>query len=89
MQRLKSILESSATSPKVQQLRQSTALKQVSKFISENHVPRYLLIAILTVKCFQIYEKCKVLIAVNNASVQLRHAQTQGLRKYFDSEAEF
>lgn len=39
-------------------------LKQVSRFLNDNQIPRYLVYSMITLKCFTIYDKWKQLVAL-------------------------
>ena len=43
----------------------SQAFKGFSKFMVENHAPKYILVGIITLKLVSIYDKCKTIVAVN------------------------
>ena len=38
--------------------------KQVSTFLTDNQVPRYLIYSMIVVKCYTIYDKWKQLVAL-------------------------
>ena len=39
--------------------------KQVKEFIKDNHLPRYILFGIATIKLVSVYDKFKQIVAIN------------------------
>ena len=63
-------------------------MRALSKLIKDNHVPRYILFGVITLKSVSIYDKMKQLVAINQMSVAIITSNSKELRKHFDSEEE-
>ena len=64
-------------------------MKGFSKYLIENHVPRYFIMGLICVKFLSIYEKFRIVVAVNQMTSSMIFQKTKELRPHFDSEQEF
>lgn len=62
--------------------------RQLSGFIKENRLPRYILFGVIILKSVSIYDKMKQLVAINQMSAAMIASKAQTLRQHFDSEEE-
>jgi len=61
---------------------------QLSKFIKDNKLPRYVLFGIIMIKTFSIYDKMQQLVAINQMSSSIVKQQSHTLRQHFETEEE-
>lgn len=60
----------------------------ITKFVKDNHVPKYILFGVIMLKSVSIYDKVKQLVAINQMNVAIVTSKSKQLRQYFDSEEE-
>mmetsp|Transcript_7238 Transcript_7238/g.8371 ORF Transcript_7238/g.8371 Transcript_7238/m.8371 type:complete len:143 (-) Transcript_7238:91-519(-) len=63
-------------------------IRELSKFIKENKVPRYVLFGVIILKSVSIYDKMKQLVAINQMQAAIVALKSQDLRSHFESEEE-
>lgn len=67
---------------------QMNRMRELSKLIKENRVPRYLLYGVIMLKTVSVYDKMKQLVAINQMQAAIITSKSTALRRHFDSEEE-
>ena len=93
MQRINEILAKSrqAQASATQTVAKSEAgsrIRELSKLIKENRVPRYVLYGVIILKSVSIYDKLKQLVAINQMQAAIVASKSTDLRRHFESEEE-
>ena len=93
MQRLNELLEKSRAAQtqatqKVARFQSYNRMLVISKFIKDNHVPKYLLFGVIMIKSVSVYDKMKQLVTINQMNVAIVTSRSKQLSKHFDSEEE-
>lgn len=59
----------------------------MSKFLTDNKLPRYLIYGIILVKMTSIYDKMRQIVAINNVYEQIVKDERDGMRARFKDES--
>ena len=63
-------------------------MRELSKFATDNSLPRYILYTICLVKLVTIYDKMKGIVALNTMKASIMRNQSKELQAYFKNEEE-
>ena len=63
-------------------------MKGFSKYLVENHVPKYFIMGLVAVKLCMIYDKSKTIVAINQMNASIILLKGEELRPHFSSEQE-
>ncbi|TNV78233.1 hypothetical protein FGO68_gene14802 [Halteria grandinella] len=82
----KSVSEGINTSKAGEQAQKLISRKEVTKFLTDNKLPRYLIYGIILVKITTIYDKMRQIVAINNVYEQIVKDERESMRARFKDE---
>ena len=75
------------TSKAGEQAQKLISRKEISKFLTDNKLPRYLIYGIILVKMTTIYDKMRQIVAINNVYEQIVKDERDSMRARFKDES--